>query len=137
MIKYIKSMVSRNDIHNYIGNLRVSIAYINKNTGEITREVEGTPEEINNFILAVNGVEVSKPAPSISPARFMFLFPFSKLVEIRSSQDPIVKEFLRLLDDPRLLEIDRNTPFFNEAIIYLSSLFTFTQEELDKIKTGV
>lgn len=139
--KYIRSPFPRSDIASVIqniqGDLRVSIVYTDKSAGDYIREVIGEDTTVEQFRVAINGVEVAKPASIISPVELMLLFPAAARVAIRASTDPVIVDFLRMLDDPRLLTIDRNKPNVSSAIDYCVAGQNLTAQQIDLIKTGI
>lgn len=71
-------------------------------------------------------VHVVSPAPAadarlISPIDFMLRLPATTRVAIRASTDPVVQDWLRLLDDPRLLALDMNATATLSVVDYLQT----------------
>jgi hypothetical protein len=135
--KYIKSAYSRATIAEVIPpGVKVSIAYTDNDSGEYIREASGYEADVETFRASIGGIYVNKPAPIIDPVSFMMLFPTASRVALRSSTDPVIADFLRMLDDTRLTTVDRNKTGVIEAIDYVSTAANLTQDEIERVKTG-
>jgi hypothetical protein len=135
--RYIRSAYPRADIAAVVpGGVRVSIAYTDKAAGHYIREAAGEEAAVEQFRAAIDGVYVDRPAPIIGPVEFMMLFPAAARVALRASQDPVVVDFLRLLDDSRLTAIDRNKPSVRAAIDAVGAAANLSAAEIQAIKTG-
>lgn len=81
-----------------------------------------------------DGVIFFEPAPPpeqprpISAVEFTLRFSVPESIAIRSSADPIVQEWVRRLDDPRLLELDLNRQEIADGLNYLVSQNLITAE---------
>lgn len=75
------------------------------------------------------------PAPirTVSPVDFMLRFTAPERVAVRASTDPIVIDWLRLLDDPRLQSVHLDLPATREAVAHLVTLGLLTQARADEI----
>lgn len=86
-----------------------------------------------------DGVVFYEPAPPPPEPRFIptieFLNRFSvdESVTIRASADPVVKEWVRRADDPRLVQLDLNRQEVSDSIAYLVSEGLLTQARADEI----
>ena len=137
-IKYFKSAFPRSDIAAVLPEgLKVSMAYMDQDTGEYIREVIGDETLIEPFRAAINGVEVKKPARLVNPVAFLMLWPAVARIQLRESDDPLVVDFLRLIDDPRLTSVDRNKSHLLELIDYCAAAVKLTPEQIARVKTGV
>jgi hypothetical protein len=136
--KYFKSSYPRGQIAAITPpGVNVTIAYIDKGSSEYIREVSGDEDAVEQFRAAIDGVEVGKPAAIIDPVTFMLLFPIAARVALRNSTDPVIVDFLRMLDDPRLSVVDRNKPVVIEAIDYVAAAVSIAQDDIERIKTGI
>jgi hypothetical protein len=135
--RYIRSAYPRADIAAVIPvGVRVSIVYTDKAAGDYIREAAGEEALVEQFRTAIDGVYVDRPAPIIGPVEFMMLFPAAARVALRTSTDPVVVDFIRLLDDPRLTAVDRNKPSVQAAIDTVAAVGGLSAEEINMIKTG-
>jgi hypothetical protein len=135
--RYIRSAYPRADIAAVIPvGVRVAIVYTDKAAGDYIREAAGDETAVDQFRAAISGVYVDRPAPIIGPVEFMMLFPAAARVALRASQDPVIVDFLRMLDDPRLTAIDRNKPSVKTAIDTVAAAVGMSTEETQAVKTG-
>lgn len=87
----------------------------------------------------MDGDTFYEPAPPpeqprlITAIEFTLRFSVPESIAIRSSADPIVREWIRRLDDPRLLEIDLNRQEVQEGIAYLVTSELLTQLRAEEI----
>jgi hypothetical protein len=136
--RYIRSAYPRADIAVVIPvGVRVSIVYTDKAAGDYIREASGDENAVEQFRGAIDGVYVDRPAPIIGPVEFMMLFPAAARVALRASSDPVIVDFIRMLDDPRLTAIDRNKPSVQAAIDAVAAAVPMTDAEIQTVKTGV
>jgi hypothetical protein len=64
-------------------------------------------------------VEAVKVAPLISPIEFKMLFSAQERIAIKASVDPVVQDFISIVEDPRLNNVDRNLQSVKDALNYL------------------
>jgi hypothetical protein len=134
MRQYIKTAIERADLQPHLNSaIKIAIVYTDL-TGNMIIQVDGENAAIEAFRAAVAGTVVSKPAPPISPVQFMLLFPVAVRVQLRASTDPVIVDLLRLVDDQRLLQIDRNLPSVIEAIDYVGNSAGMTAEQIATVK---
>lgn len=79
---------------------------------------------------------VNYPAISdltISPIRFKLLFTTTQRIAVRTSEDPIVKDFFNLIEDPRLSEVILPLSSTVNALSYLVGINILTEEEKERI----
>jgi hypothetical protein len=134
MRQYIKTAIERADLHPHLNAaIKIAIVYIDQ-SGSLIIQADGENAAIETFRAAVVGIVVPKPAPPISPVQFMLLFPAAVRVQLRASNDPLIIDLLRLIDDQRLLQIDRNLPSVIEAIDYVGSATSMTEEQIAVVK---
>jgi hypothetical protein len=134
MRQYIKTAIERADLQPHLNAAnKIAIVYIDQ-SGSMIIQVDGENAAIETFRAAVAGTVVPKPAPPISPVQFMLLFPVAVRIQLRTSTDPVIVDLLRLVDDQRLLQIDRNLPSVIEAIDYVGSAVGMTTEQIAVVK---
>jgi hypothetical protein len=134
MRQYIITAIERADLQPHLNAaIKIAIAYIDQ-SGSLIIQVDGENAAIETFRAAVAGTVVPKPAPPISPVQFMLLFPVAVRIQLRTSTDPVIVDLLRLVDDQRLLQIDRNLPSVIEAIDYVGSAVGMTTEQIAVVK---
>jgi hypothetical protein len=134
MRQYVKTAVERADLQPLLNAaIKIAIVYTDQ-AGNMVIQVDGENAAIETFRAAVDGVIVPKPAPPISPVQFMLLFSAAVRVQLRASVDPVIIDLLRLVDDPRLLQIDRNLPSVIEAIDYVGAAAGMTAEQIAIVK---
>jgi hypothetical protein len=134
MRQYIKTAIERAGLQPHLNAaIKIAIVYTDQ-SGNMVIQVDGENAAIETFRAAVAGTVVSKPAPPISPVQFMLLFPVAVRVQLRASTDPVIVDLLRLVDDQRLLQIDRNLPSVIEAIDYVGSAAGMTAEQIATVK---
>lgn len=78
----------------------------------------------------VTPVAIKQP---ISPIEFKLRFTAPERVAIYASTDPIVKDFVSLLDDVRLTSVDLNLKATIDAIHYLASQGLIEQGRINEI----
>jgi hypothetical protein len=134
MRQYIKTAIERADLHPHLNAaIKIAIVYTDQ-AGNRVIQVDGENAAIETFRAAVAGTVVPKPAPPISPVQFMLLFPVAVRVQLRASNDPVIVDLLRLIDDQRLLQVDRNLPSVIEAIDYVGLAAVMTAEQIAIVK---
>ena len=81
---------------------------------------------------------VAPVPPKVSPVEFMFLFTSSERVAIkaRRATDPIIDDWLDIVQDPRLTHVDLALQSTQDALTYLVSLDIITDERRDEILSG-
>lgn len=83
------------------------------------------PSDIAQIGWQYDGVIFFEPAPQppaprpITAIEFSLRFSVEESIAIRASADPVVKEWVRRLDDPRLLEIDLERQEVVDGLNYL------------------
>lgn len=106
-------------------------------TPNIAAEFEEVPDQVENcWTLSGNTwsapvipepvpVEPVAPVPpKVSPVEFMLLFTSTERVAIKSARvtDPIIDDFLDILEDPRLKEVDLALGSTQGALDYFTAL---------------
>jgi hypothetical protein len=92
--------------------------------------------------LYVNGsfvkVLTSEDSKKVSPIQFKLLFTFAEAVAIRSaiSTDQILEEFYKIIDDPRLTEVDLSLSAVSSGIDYLIAKGLIAPERKQEILNG-
>lgn len=76
------------------------------------------------------------PLRKPTPPQFFLLFTVQERVGIRASTDPFVIDFLRLLDDPRLTEVDLDLKSTQDALAYLAANDYLEEHRPAEILTG-
>lgn len=71
----------------------------------------------------------------IETTAFWKRVPIAKRLEIRTSTDVYVKEWMRLFDDPRLYEVDLDEPELVEALNYFASIGLLTTEQAGALRS--
>ena len=61
------------------------------------------------------------------------LFTSEERIALKESVDPIVVDFLEIINDPRLTFVDRNLQSVKDMIAYLVSISILTQARADEI----
>ena len=66
------------------------------------------------------------PAPEpqprkMTPIHFKLLFTSQELVAIKQSTDPVIVDFLEIINDPQLQEVDLGDTFTTDGLNYLES----------------
>ena len=81
---------------------------------------------------------VAPVPPKVSPVEFMLLFTSSERVAIkaRRATDPIIDDWLDIVQDPRLTHVDLALQSTQDALAYLVSLNILTDERRDEILSG-
>ena len=77
--------------------------------------------------------------PKVSPVEFMLLFTSQERVAIKAarSSDPIIDDFLDVIEDPRLTVVDLGLGSTVSAINYMVYAGKLTAERKAEILTGV
>ena len=111
---------------------------------QLAAQFEAVPDDVVSGARLVDGdwqaptPLVPGPVPvtaavSLSPVDFMLRFVAPERVAVRASTDPIVIDWLRLLDDPRLQSVHLDLPATREAVAHLVTLGLLTQARADEI----
>ncbi len=76
--------------------------------------------------------------PKVSPVEFMLLFTSPERVAIKTARiaDPIIDDFLDIVEDPRLTQVDLGLKSTQDALSYFVSLGILTAERRTEILTG-
>ncbi len=91
----------------------------------------GTPRFINGEWVQPGVVA------KVSPVQFKLLFTVSERVAIKTSEDPIVKDFFEIVNDPRLTFVDLALESTKQALAYLHSKNLIGEGRAAQILTGV
>ena len=73
----------------------------------------------------------------VSPVQFKLLFTVEERVAIKTSDDPIVKDFFEIVNDPRLTFVDLALESTQQALAYLESKKLIGAGRPAQILTGV
>ena len=81
---------------------------------------------------------VAPVPPKVSPVEFMLLFtsPERVAIKARRATDPIIDDWLDIVQDPRLTHVDLALQSTQDALAYLVSLDILTEERRDEILSG-
>ncbi len=82
---------------------------------------------------------VAPVPPKVSPVEFMLLFTSTERVAIKSARltDPIIDDFLDILEDPRLTSVDLALGSTQDALSYFTALGILAAGRKAVILTGV
>jgi hypothetical protein len=110
------------------------------------------PDDAENGDGWVNGTLVKRPAPEpapaqtplqvqrpkVSPVEFKLLFTPQERVAIKSARanDPVIEDFMEIVEDPRLTYVDLNLKSTQDALSYLVSKFILTDDRNSQILEG-
>lgn len=96
-----------------------------------------------------DGVTLAKPIPAtpeqssvvppkVSPVEFMLLFTSSERVSIKAERvtDPVIDDFMGIIDDQRLTSVDLSLASTQKALLYLVSKGILTEDRVHEILTG-
>lgn len=74
----------------------------------------------------------------VTPPEFLLLFTASERIAIRTARgsDPVVADWLAILEDPRLSEVDVSRPATLDGLAYLASKGLITQARAAEIALG-
>ena len=84
-------------------------------------------------------VEPPAPVPpKVSPVEFMLLFTSPERVALKAarSTDPVIDDWMDIVQDPRLTHVDLALQSTQDALSYLVSVNILTTERRDQILTG-
>lgn len=73
----------------------------------------------------------------VSPVQFKLLFTVAERVAIKTSDDPIVKDFFEIVNDPRLTFVDLALESTQQALAYLESKKLIGAGRPAQILTGI
>lgn len=78
-------------------------------------------------------------AAQVSPVQFKLLFTPAERVAIQAARasDPVIEDFMAIVEDPRLTHVDLGLKSTREALAYLSAQGLITQERVQAILSGV
>ena len=101
------------------------------------------PARIHEYVL--DG-EIVRHVPSsaslgikVSPVEFMLLFTATERVAIKAARqtDPMIDDFLDIVEDPRLTFVDLALPSTRGALAYLAAKNLISEERQAEILSGV
>lgn len=72
----------------------------------------------------------------VTPPEFKLLFTSPERIAIYASDDPVVIDFLRIIDDPRLTEVKLGLQSTQDALAYLASKSLIAADRVAEISTG-
>lgn len=81
--------------------------------------------------------QVPGAMPKVSPVQFKLLFTVNERVAIKTSDDPIVKDFFEIVNDPRLTFVDLALESTQQALAYLESKKLIGTGRPAQILTGI
>lgn len=84
---------------------------------------------------AGRGLRVATERTDLSPPEFLLRFTPQERVAIRASQDPILVDWLLILNDPRLTRVDLTLPATRGGLDYLVALKLLKADRVDAILT--
>lgn len=73
----------------------------------------------------------------VSPVQFKLLFTVGERVAIKASEDPIVKDFFEIVNDPRLTFVDLGLQSTQQALQYLEAKALIGAGRPAQILTGI
>ena len=78
-------------------------------------------------------------ATQVSPVQFKLLFTPAERVAIQAARatDPVIEDFMAIVEDPRLTHVDLGLKSTREALAYLSAQGLITAERAQAILSGV
>lgn len=81
---------------------------------------------------------VQPPAPKVSPIEFMLLFTSAERVALKAARatDPVIDDWLEIVEDPRLSHVDLGLQSTKDALDYAVSIDILTTERRDQILAG-
>jgi hypothetical protein len=76
--------------------------------------------------------------PKVSPVQFMLLLTSAERVAIKAARatDPVIDDWLDIIEDPRLTEVDLGLASTDQALDYLVSSNLLTEQRKSAILTG-
>lgn len=76
--------------------------------------------------------------PKLSPVEFMLLFTSAERVAIKAARatDPVIDDFMDIIEDPRLTIVDVGLKSTRDALLYLVSKNILTEERSTEILSG-
>lgn len=82
---------------------------------------------------------VPAAAPKVSPVEFMLLFTAAERVAIKAARatNPVIDDFLDIIDDPRLTYVDLGLVSTQEAVGYLAMEGLIAEARIQAILSGV
>lgn len=77
--------------------------------------------------------------PKVSPVEFMLLFTSSERVALKAARptDPVIEDWLDIVQDPRLQYVDLGLASTQDALTYLVQQSLITEQRRTQILTGV
>lgn len=99
---------------------------VNFNT-DVPDDITVGAELVNNTWVNPAAVEATIEAvvvsvPLLSPVEFKMLFTSEERIAIKATTDAVVQDFMELINDPRLTQVDRNLQSVKDAINYLEMI---------------
>ncbi|MEN9885425.1 MAG: hypothetical protein RL758_3 [Pseudomonadota bacterium] len=81
---------------------------------------------------------VAPVPPKVSPVEFMLLFTSAERVALKAarSTDPVIDDWMDIVQDPRLTQVDLGLQSTKDALAYLVSIDILTAERRDEILAG-
>lgn len=75
----------------------------------------------------------------VSPVQFKLLFTPAERVAIQAARvsDPVIEDFMAIVEDPRLTHVDLGLKSTREALAYLSAQGLIAEERVQAILSGV
>ena len=76
---------------------------------------------------------------TVSPVEFKLLFTPAERVAIQAARatDPVIEDFMAIVEDPRLTHVDLGLKSTREALAYLGAQGLITAERVEAILSGV
>lgn len=81
-------------------------------------------------------VTVVAPPPKLSITEFWFLLTVAERLAVRASIDASLLDFLKLLDDPRCVEVDLSKDYVKDFVEYLFTLGLLIKGRKTKVLAG-
>lgn len=93
---------------------------------------------VNGQLVKPEPPEVVAPAPQyakLSPVQFMLLLTSAERVAIKAARttDAVIEDWLDILEDPRLTEVDLGSPSIQDILTYLVSINLLTSTRKNSI----
>ena len=102
-----------------------------------TSQTPFTEEELADagYVPVPDAVIAPERLKEMSPVQFKMLLTPQERIAIRTARatDPVIDDFMDILEDVRLTEVDRNLQSVQDMVTYLVSQALLTQERADAI----
>ena len=72
----------------------------------------------------------------VSPVEFKLLFSSAERIAINSSTDAVVKDFLSIINDPRLSVVNLGLKSTVDALTYMASIGLIAEDRIPEILRG-